>query len=251
MVEPPEPPDRSSEALTLPGLPAPRPRITVELESLVVDDVAGRDVEAWGAGPPPAPPSTSGTYLPPLDPSLRSHPATHRRPTVSASRSPNSWALVVAGIAVVGILVAIVASSASRSNDPRPSREQTSQPQSSQDQTGFDGSPGTGSTLSVGSETSGQVGSSGTATFTAVGSGFDVAVVVQGVDGFDSTVTVLDAFGDEVAFDDDTNGFDPEAVVFMGSGEQFTIEVRGYSGNAGEFRLSIVDAALSTTATSY
>lgn len=233
--------DPAAETIALPALPTMAPRLIVDLTSVPGDDDPPLSVRA---GPPPAPPASSGAHLPPLDPSLRSQPAAHGRRTASSAPSP--WTLIAAVAVVVAILVAVVATSASRSNN-----RESAQPRTAQDQASSDPPDDRRTTLSVGSVTEGQVGVDGTATFLASGSGTDVAVEVQGIGGFDSTVTVIDAFGDEVAFDDDTNGLDPEAVVFMTSGDRYTIEVQGYAGTAGAFSISIVDAAISTAATGF
>lgn len=226
--------DRTGETVTLPGLPEPSPRLTVELPPLPA---------ASAAPPPVGPPPTGGSYLPPLDPTLRPPPG-GRAPS---SGSPNRWVLIVAGVAVAGILAGVVGSSLLNKDDDQdpfggdPQDESRSVETTSDEQV-----------LSLGSDVFGSVGVSGTATFQVVGPGDDVAVHVAGVGGFDPTVTVRDSSGSEVAFNDDVGGSrDSEAVLFMGSGERFTVEVRGFSEDSGDFELSIVDAQFSTTASSF
>ena len=66
----------------------------------------------------------------------------------------------------------------------------------------------------------------------------EVTISVTGVPPMDATLTVRDAGGREVAYNDDTNGLDPQVTVQL-HGEELTVEVRELGSNAGAYTLRV------------
>ena len=54
----------------------------------------------------------------------------------------------------------------------------------------------------------------------------------------DGTLTIRAADGRELAYNDDTNGLDPQ-VIFELTGDEVTVEVRDLGGNPGSFVLTV------------
>jgi hypothetical protein len=62
---------------------------------------------------------------------------------------------------------------------------------------------------------------------------------VIGVRGLpDGTLTIRGEDGQELAFNDDTNGLDPELTYELGD-DEVTVEVRDLGGNPGAFTLFV------------
>jgi len=111
------------------------------------------------------------------------------------------------------------------------------------DRSGGGGAPreegsGPGGALVAGDAVGGEVGFGEVAEYRLIGDDGDVRVGVRGAPGFDATVTVVDADGDQVAYNDDSNGLDPEVGVEL-TGEELVVEVRELSGNAGGFTVYV------------
>jgi hypothetical protein len=88
--------------------------------------------------------------------------------------------------------------------------------------------------LSDGQELDVEVPASGAARLTIVGRGDEVTVRAEGRRGFDSTLTLLDADGEQVAFNDDAADLDPALSFELDDGESATIEVRSFGGVPGD-----------------
>lgn len=73
----------------------------------------------------------------------------------------------------------------------------------------------------------------GAARFTLVGTGAPITVRAEGRAGFDSTLTVVDEEGNQLAFNDDSNGLDPEVVVELDDDQRASVEVRSFGGQPG------------------
>jgi hypothetical protein len=73
----------------------------------------------------------------------------------------------------------------------------------------------------------------GAARFTLVGTGARITVRAEGRAGFDSTLTVVDEEGNQIAYNDDSNGLDPEVVVDLDDDQQASVEVRSFGGQSG------------------
>ena len=99
------------------------------------------------------------------------------------------------------------------------------------------GASGPNGELLVFDVVAGQVPEDGVATFTAVADiDGEFVVGVQGEDDLDSTVTMFDAAtGEELGFNDDFSGVDPEVLLTLTAGQVVTIEVRGFAGAGGSF----------------
>ena len=97
---------------------------------------------------------------------------------------------------------------------------------------------GPGGAVVAGDSVGGTLGFGEVASYRALGSGGQLRIGVTGV-GFDFTLTVLDEDGDQLAYNDDTNGLDPEVVVEVDADEEFTIEVRELGGQAAGFTMSV------------
>ena len=91
--------------------------------------------------------------------------------------------------------------------------------------------------LVAGDTVDGEVGFGEVATYRLVGDG-PVRINVRGVQPFDATLTVRSDEGAEIAYNDDTNGLDPEVIVEAGD-EPLTVEVRELGGNPGAYTLSV------------
>ena len=91
--------------------------------------------------------------------------------------------------------------------------------------------------LVAGDTVEGEVGFGEVAEYRLVGDG-RVRINVQGRQPFDATLTVRTDEGAEVAYNDDTNGLDPEVVVDAAEGP-FIVEVRELGSNAGTYTLSV------------
>ena len=83
------------------------------------------------------------------------------------------------------------------------------------------------------SEVEVDVPAQGAVVFVVVGIGGPVTMRVEG-DGFDSTLTVVDADGDQLAYNDDTDGLDPQVQFDLEVDEELTVEVRSFGGMPGE-----------------
>ena len=99
-----------------------------------------------------------------------------------------------------------------------------------------DGS-GPGGALVAGDTVAGEVGFGEVAEYRLVGDGW-VRITVQGHQPFDATLTVRTDDGAELAYNDDTNGLDPEVIVDAGD-EPLVVEVRELGGNAGTYTLAV------------
>ncbi len=93
--------------------------------------------------------------------------------------------------------------------------------------------------LVAGDSVGGDVNFGEVASYRVVGDGGNLRFNVTGAPGFDATLTAVDDDGDQLAYNDDTNGLDPQVVVELGEGEEMTIEVRELGGNAGGFTLEV------------
>jgi hypothetical protein len=91
--------------------------------------------------------------------------------------------------------------------------------------------------LVAGDTVEGEVGFGEVAEYRLVGDG-RVRINVRGDQPFDATLTVRTDDGEEVAYNDDTNGLDPEVVVDAGE-EPLIVEVRELGSNAGSYTLSV------------
>ena len=101
--------------------------------------------------------------------------------------------------------------------------------------------PVDGGSLTVGQEVEGEVGRGGVVRYRFVGEGRTVAISAIGIDGFDPTVTALTSDGLELGFDDD-GGSEPLASLLqidVAAGQTITIEVAGFNGEDGEYRLEV------------
>ena len=99
------------------------------------------------------------------------------------------------------------------------------------------GASGPNGELQIFDVVAGSVAEDGTATFTAIADiDGEFVIGVQGEDGLDSVVTVFDAAtGEELGFNDDFSGVDPEVLVSLAGGQVVNIEVRGFAGAGGDF----------------
>jgi hypothetical protein len=97
---------------------------------------------------------------------------------------------------------------------------------------------GDDTSLAVGEEAGGTVGS-GVASFeiTATEDG-SVRIDVLGR-GNDPTLTVVDEEGDELAFNDDTDGLDPSIALDLDAGEVVHAQVRSFSGVPIAFTIQV------------
>jgi hypothetical protein len=91
--------------------------------------------------------------------------------------------------------------------------------------------------LVAGDTVDGEVGFGEVASYRLVGDG-RVRINVRGNQPFDATLTVRTDDRAEVAYNDDTNGLDPEVVVDAGD-EPLIVEVRELGSNAGTYTLSV------------
>jgi hypothetical protein len=83
------------------------------------------------------------------------------------------------------------------------------------------------------SEVEVDVPAQGAVVFVVVGIGGPVTMRAEG-NGFDSTLTVVDADGDQLAYNDDTDGLDPQVQFDLEVDEELTVEVRSFGGVPGE-----------------
>lgn len=98
------------------------------------------------------------------------------------------------------------------------------------------GASGPSGELLVFDAVEGTVADDGVATFTAIANlDGDYLIGVQGADGFDGVVSVLDGAGTEIAYNDDFYERDPEVLVTLTAGQVVTIEVTGFAGAGGSF----------------
>ena len=98
-----------------------------------------------------------------------------------------------------------------------------------------EGGSGPEGALVAGDTVQGQLAPGEVAEFRLVGDG-EVRVDATGLQ--DGTLTVRDGDGREVAFDDDTNGLDPQLTVDP-AGDELTVELRDLAGFPGAFTLSV------------
>jgi hypothetical protein len=87
--------------------------------------------------------------------------------------------------------------------------------------------------LADGVEVDVDVPAEGAARFAVVGTGTAMTVRAEGRGGFDSTLTVVDGDGNQLAYNDDTVGLDPEVEVALDDGQEASVEVRSFSGEPG------------------
>lgn len=172
-----------------------------------------------GPGPPRAAPAGQGSsgpqQLPPVPvPGPRAalgRAAPAWSPSPGVTRSPNRTPLIIGGVIAVALLVVLLVNTVG--ND---------EPES----------------LSAGESTSGSVGGDDADRFRIEGRGAAVFISVTGEDGFDPTVSVQDASGVEVGYDDDSGGgLDSYLELYLDSGSAYTIEVEGFSGSPGSYRI--------------
>jgi hypothetical protein len=94
--------------------------------------------------------------------------------------------------------------------------------------------------IAVRTEVEGQVGRNQAAAYRFTGEGNPVVVEVRGIDGFDPLVRVLDGNGKEVGRDDDSGeGYDSRLELVVAGAAHVTIEVTGYGGGAGRYRVVV------------
>ena len=91
--------------------------------------------------------------------------------------------------------------------------------------------------LVAGDTVEGELGFGEVASYRLVGDG-QVRINVRGVQPFDATLTVRSDDGGEIAYNDDTNGLDPEVVVEAGE-EPLIVEVRELGSNPGTYTLFV------------
>jgi hypothetical protein len=92
--------------------------------------------------------------------------------------------------------------------------------------------------LAAGDRIGGELGFGEVAGYEATGTGERLRIGVTGV-GFDFTLTVVGEDGDQLAYNDDTNGLDPEVTIALAEGETATVEVRELGGRAAGFTMSV------------
>lgn len=97
------------------------------------------------------------------------------------------------------------------------------------------GASGVNGELLPGDAVAADVPPDGEVTFTAMATvPGPYRIGAQGVDGFDPTIRVLDAAtGEELAANDDANGFDAEVVLDLAEAQLVVIEVAGFAGRNG------------------
>jgi hypothetical protein len=94
--------------------------------------------------------------------------------------------------------------------------------------------------LTVRTEVEGQVGRNQAAAYRFTGEGNEVVVEVRAIDGFDPLVRVLDGNGKEIGRDDDSGeGYDSRLELLVPGATAVTIEVTGYGGEAGRYRIVV------------
>ena len=101
--------------------------------------------------------------------------------------------------------------------------------------------PVDGGALTIGREVRGEVARGGSVRYRFVGEGRTVAISAIGIDGFDPTVAALTSDGLELGFDDD-GGSEPLASLLqvdVAGGQTVIIEVAGFGGEDGEYRLEV------------
>jgi len=100
--------------------------------------------------------------------------------------------------------------------------------------------PDEGGSLSRGSSRSGSVGLDDSVTFQIEGQSSTVGISVVGENGFDPTVSVEDSSGSSLGYDDDSGGsLDSYLDVYLEGGRSYSIIVEGFSGDSGDFRISV------------
>jgi hypothetical protein len=101
--------------------------------------------------------------------------------------------------------------------------------------------PVDGGSLTVGQPLSGEVPAGGAVRYRLVGEGRAVAIAVDGLDGFDPTVTVRTSDGLQLGFDDDggEEQFDSLLGIDVAAGQTVLVEVRGFAGRAGRYEVEV------------
>jgi hypothetical protein len=93
-------------------------------------------------------------------------------------------------------------------------------------------------TLLVGDRVDGHVDPGGVADYPLAADQGAVRIAVRGVAPFDATLAVLGPGDDELAYNDDTVGLDPEVEVVSG-GEELVVRVGGLGGNPGDYTVVV------------
>lgn len=90
-------------------------------------------------------------------------------------------------------------------------------------------------------EVEGEVGRNQAAAYRFTGEGHEVTIDVFGIDDFDPVVRVLDGNGKELGKDDDSGeeGRDSRLSITIPGAAHVTIEVTGYGGDAGRYRIVV------------
>lgn len=105
---------------------------------------------------------------------------------------------------------------------------------------GTTGSPPVlGEVLGRGEPVLGEVGREQAVLHDFTGDGGEIVVTVEGQLGFDPVVRVLDAGGDVLAENDDSDGLDSRVALVVGEERTVTIEVTGFGGEPGRYRVLV------------
>lgn len=97
-----------------------------------------------------------------------------------------------------------------------------------------------GGRLTIRTPVAGSVGRDQAAAYDFTGEGREVVVTVQGLDGFDPVVRVLDADGLELGRNDDSGGTrDSRLPVLVPGAATVTVEVTGFNGQPGAYRVLV------------
>jgi len=96
--------------------------------------------------------------------------------------------------------------------------------------------------LVAGDEIGGDLGFGEVATYRVRGPE-DLVVAVTGGPNVDATLTVVAEDGSQLAYNDDTNGLDPEVSFSLDDGEEADVEVRELNGRPGGFTLEVREVA--------
>lgn len=96
-----------------------------------------------------------------------------------------------------------------------------------------------GSPIGRDSEVAGAVDDDETARHRFTGPGGEVTVRVVGEDGFDPVLTIRGGDGEVLGSNDDADGLDSRLTLTLPLDAEVTIEVEGFSGNAGSYTLVV------------
>jgi hypothetical protein len=101
--------------------------------------------------------------------------------------------------------------------------------------------PVDGGSLTQGQAATGSVPAGGAVRYRFVGEGGAVTISVDGLDGFDPTVTVLTSDGGQLGFDDDggEEQFDSLLELDVAAGQTVFVEVGGFGGQAGRYEVEV------------